>query len=54
MPRGERTLRKSRRKRAPCWRTSVSVLSSPASTSIWNTRNLFSMLPTWKHGQTHQ
>lgn len=43
-PLQRRTFRKSSRKRAPCWRSSVSVPSCPATSSIGNTRNSFSML----------
>ena len=41
-----RTSPKLSRKRAPCWDTSVSRQAGPASTSIWNTRYSFSIVPT--------
>jgi hypothetical protein len=47
---GGGTCEKSRRKRAPCWTTSVSVVGSPASNSMLNTRNSFSMEPTCSSG----
>ena len=40
------TLEKSSLKRAPCWLTSVSSLSSPATTSILKTLYLFCIVPT--------
>lgn len=45
------TCEKSRRKRAPCCTTSVSVVGSPANSSMLNTRNSFSIEPTCVHSR---